>query len=71
VLEPVEVIGIEALGDAQITIRTRIKTIPLRQWDVARDFRRRIKKAFDQRGIRFRDPVMLADFAPAKPAPAS
>jgi moderate conductance mechanosensitive channel len=71
VLEPVEVIGIEALGDAQVTIRTRIKTVPLRQWDVARDFRRRIKIAFDQRGIRFRDPVMLAEFAPVKPPPAS
>jgi moderate conductance mechanosensitive channel len=71
VLEPVEVIGIEALGDAQVTIRTRIKTVPLRQWDVARDFRRRIKIAFDQRGIRFRDPVMLAEFAPLKPPPAS
>jgi small conductance mechanosensitive channel len=71
VLEPVEVIGIEALGDTQVTIRTRIKTVPLRQWDVARDFRRRIKIAFDQRGIRFRDPVMLAEFAPVKPPPAS
>jgi small conductance mechanosensitive channel len=71
VLEPVEVIGIEALGDARITIRTRIKTVPLRQWDVARDFRRRIKKTFDERGILFRDPVSLADFAPVQTPPAS
>jgi small conductance mechanosensitive channel len=71
VLEPVDVIGIEALGDAQVTIRTRIKTVPLRQWDVARDFRRRIKIAFDQRGIRFRDPVTLAEVAPVKSPPAS
>jgi small conductance mechanosensitive channel len=71
VLEPVEVTGIEALADAQVTIRTRIKTVPLRQWDVAREFRRRIKIAFDHAGIRFRDPVTLAEIAPFKPPPAS
>ena len=71
VLEPVEVTGIEALGDAQVTIRTRIKTVPLRQWDVAREFRRRIKITFDQTGIRFRDPVTIADFATFKKPPAS
>ena len=71
VLEPVEVTGIEALGDAQVTIRTRIKTVPLRQWDVAREFRRRIKIAFDKAGIRFRDQVTLAEIAPFKPSSAS
>jgi small conductance mechanosensitive channel len=71
VLEPVEVTGIEALGDAQVTIRTRIKTVPLRQWDVARDFRRRIKNAFDQAGIRFRDPVTIAEIGPIRTPPAS
>lgn len=70
-LEPAEVVGIEALGDVQVTIRTRIKTVPLRQWDVAREFRRRIKIAFDQRGIRFRDALTLADAVPAKPPPAT
>ncbi len=70
VLEPVDVTGIEALGDAQVTIRTRIKTVPLRQWDVAREFRRRIKIAFDQAGIRFRDPVSIADIAAFKKPPA-
>lgn len=70
-LEPAEVVGIEALGDVQVTIRTRIKTVPLRQWDVAREFRRRIKIAFDQRGIRFRDALTLADAVPAKPPPAN
>jgi small conductance mechanosensitive channel len=28
-----------------------MKTLPLKQWDTAREFRRRIKKAFDAAGI--------------------
>ncbi|HXU91173.1 MAG TPA: mechanosensitive ion channel family protein, partial [Methylomirabilota bacterium] len=29
----------------------RLKTAPMRQWDVGREYRRRLKKAFDARGI--------------------
>ncbi len=32
-------------------IRVWIKTQPLKQWDVAREYRRRIKITFDQAGI--------------------
>ena len=31
----------------QVTLRFRIKTLPLKQWEVGRELRRRIKKAFD------------------------
>ena len=51
VLEPLEVLGLEHLGDSGVTIRVRIKTVPLKQWDVVRELRRRIKKAFETRGI--------------------
>lgn len=50
-LEPVEVQGIEAFEEARMVMRARVKTQPLRQWDVAREFRRRIVKAFEQQGI--------------------
>ncbi|MCR4373874.1 MAG: mechanosensitive ion channel [Acidobacteria bacterium] len=50
-LEPLEVIGVEAFGESSVTIRIRMKTLPLKQWDTAREFRRRIKKAFDAAGI--------------------
>ncbi len=53
-LEPMEVIGVEAFGDSSVTIRVRIKTLPLKQWTVLREFRRRIKKAFDAAGIESR-----------------
>jgi small conductance mechanosensitive channel len=50
-LEPLEVIGVEGFGESSVTIRVRMKTLPLKQWDVAREFRRRLKKAFDAAGI--------------------
>jgi small conductance mechanosensitive channel len=51
ILAPLEVLGVESLGDTGITIRIRMKTLPQRQWDVARELRRRIKKAFDSHDI--------------------
>ena len=51
VLAPLEVLGVESLGDTGVTIRIRMKTLPQRQWDVARELRRRIKKAFEDHEI--------------------
>ena len=51
VLEPLEILGVDDFGESQVTIKMRIKTIPLKQWDVGRELRRRIKSAFDTRGI--------------------
>ena len=51
VLAPLEVLGVESLGDTGVTIRIRMKTRPQRQWDIARELRRRIKKAFEDSQI--------------------
>lgn len=51
IVSPVEVLGIEKFEESRMLIRARIKTMPLRQWDVGREFRRRIVKTFDARGI--------------------
>ncbi|HSJ07885.1 MAG TPA: mechanosensitive ion channel family protein [Longimicrobiales bacterium] len=48
--EPV-VPGVESFGDSAVVIRIMAKTLPLKQWDVARELRRRIKKRFDRDGI--------------------
>ena len=45
------VLGVEQFSDRGILIRVWIKTEPLQQWDVAREFRRRVKIAFDNAGI--------------------
>jgi small conductance mechanosensitive channel len=51
ILEPLEVLGIEKLTDTGVSIRVRMKTVPQRQWEVARELRRRVKKLFDEKGI--------------------
>ena len=48
---PVDVLGIEELRDNSIVIRTLLKTQPGSQWNVAREFRRRLKIRFDREAI--------------------
>jgi small conductance mechanosensitive channel len=58
ILEPLEVLGVDAFKASEVTLRFRIKTLPLKQWDVGRELRRRIKKTFDAHGIRIPVPQM-------------
>jgi small conductance mechanosensitive channel len=51
ILEPLEVMGVDRFEDSAVIVRVRTKTRPLRQWSVGREFNRRMKKAFDARGI--------------------
>jgi small conductance mechanosensitive channel len=51
ILAPLEVLGVEAFGESQITMKILLKTLPLKQWEVARELRKRIKIAFDKEGI--------------------
>jgi small-conductance mechanosensitive channel len=50
-LEAPEVLGVETLADTGVLVRMTAKTLPLKQWDVSRELRRRIKKRFDDEGI--------------------
>jgi small-conductance mechanosensitive channel len=50
-MEPLEILGVDDFADSQVTIKIRIKTLPLKQWAVGRELRRRIKNTFDARGI--------------------
>jgi small conductance mechanosensitive channel len=58
ILEPLEVLGVDAFKASEVTLRFRIKTLPLKQWEIGRELRRRIKKAFDAHGIRIPFPQM-------------
>ena len=46
-----EVQGVQALGDHGVTLRVLLRTLPGRQWEVGREFRRRIKDRFDREKI--------------------
>lgn len=50
-IEPLEIAGLNEFGDSAIVIRVRIKTKPGMQWETGREFRRRIKEAFDAENI--------------------
>lgn len=50
-LEDLEIAGVEQWGDSAVTLRCRFKCLPLQQWSVRREFLRRLKQAFDERGI--------------------
>ena len=51
ILEDLEVVGIDSFSASRMVIKGRIKTVPAKQWRVAREFHRRLKKAFDSHGI--------------------
>ncbi|MGM0559887.1 MAG: mechanosensitive ion channel family protein [Pseudomonadota bacterium] len=46
-----EVFGLDRFDDSAVIVRGRFKTKPLMQWGIRREFNRRIKRVFDERGI--------------------
>jgi small conductance mechanosensitive channel len=51
ILEDLEIFGVDDFKASEVTIKARLKTVPIQQWAVGREYRRRLKKAFDARGI--------------------
>jgi moderate conductance mechanosensitive channel len=70
ILEPLEMIGVDKFDDSAVIIKCRIKTRPIKQWRVGREFNRRLKKAFDARGIEIPFPHRTIYLGEPKAAPA-
>ncbi len=51
IIEEMEVFGVNAFADSAVEIKGRLKTKPIKQWEVGREFLRRLKNTFDQKGI--------------------
>lgn len=51
IIEPIEIFGLDKFGDSAIIIKARVKTKPLEQWTIGREYRKRLKKVFDEKGI--------------------
>lgn len=51
ILEPMEIFGLDSFGDSALIVKGRIKTKPIQQWTVGREYRKRLKEAFDQEHI--------------------
>ncbi|MEW6392183.1 MAG: mechanosensitive ion channel family protein [Pseudomonadota bacterium] len=77
ILEPIEVVGVDNLAESGVVLKARIKTLPLQQWTVGREYNRRIKLAFDEAGIEIPFPHLkvvmpeqqIAELAAARAAP--
>ena len=51
IIEPPEIFGVDKLEDSAVVIKGRIKTKPIKQWTVGREFLRRVKLCFDNNNI--------------------
>jgi moderate conductance mechanosensitive channel len=49
--EPLEIFGLDKFDDSAIVIKARLKTVPGDQWSLGREYRKRLKKTFDEKGI--------------------
>ena len=69
ILEPLDVYGIDAFEPERLVVKARIKTVPLKQWLVGRELRKRIVRLFAQRGIDMAVPRMVVMAGEAGQAP--
>ncbi|MFH1753998.1 MAG: mechanosensitive ion channel domain-containing protein [Candidatus Omnitrophota bacterium] len=51
ILDDLEMLGVDNFADSAVIIKFRMKTLPIKQWEVMREFRRRLKNKFDELGI--------------------
>ena len=70
VIGPVEIQAVEAFANGQMTVRMRLKARPQTQWDIARELRWQIKRAFDERRISFPQAPITVALAPPPSAPS-
>tara|TARA_R110001606_G_scaffold348746_1_gene498449 strand:- start:91812 stop:92729 length:918 start_codon:yes stop_codon:yes gene_type:complete len=64
-IEEPEIFGVDKLDNSAVIIKGRIKTQPIRQWLVGREYLRRIKLAFDKVGIEIPFPHQTLYFGEA------
>ena len=67
ILAPIEVLGVDGFSDWSVKMKARIKTVPLKQWEVGRELRRRLIKTFEGRGFAIPFPVPASATAPVRP----
>jgi small conductance mechanosensitive channel len=58
ILEPIEILGLDKFADSAVIIKARVKTRPIKQWSIGREYNRRLKQRFDEKGIEIPFPHM-------------
>ena len=51
ILDELEMFGVDSFANSAVIIKFRIKTLPIKQWEIMREFNRRLKNRFDELGI--------------------
>lgn len=52
IVDDLEIIGVDRWADSAVVLRVRFRVVPpIQQWNVKREYLKRLKKAFDQRDI--------------------
>ncbi|MBE9068354.1 mechanosensitive ion channel family protein [Leptolyngbya cf. ectocarpi LEGE 11479] len=67
ILETPLLLGVDNIDHVGATVRLWIKTLPLKQWEVAREYRRRLKIAFEQANIDFGVPQQRVKVIASEP----
>ncbi len=70
ILDDLQVLGVDRLAESAVILKVTMKTLPLKQWEVARELRRRIKREFDRQGIELPFPQLTVWTPRARSAPA-
>ena len=51
IIADLEMAGVDKWAESSVIVRCRFQVLPLEQWNVKREFMRRLKNAFDEEGI--------------------
>ncbi len=75
-LEPIEILGVDQFADSAVIIKARLKTRPIKQWVVGREYNRRMKHKFDEHNVEIPFPHQTIYFGEDKnghapPAPVA
>jgi small-conductance mechanosensitive channel len=66
ILAPIDIKGLESFADTSFIVRSRVRTRPMRQWDVGCEFNRRLKHNLESHGIMLDVPAAPPFAAPER-----
>jgi len=66
ILDDLEIAGVDQWANSAVMLRCRFKVAPIEQWDVRREYLRRLKQAFDAAGIEIPFPHLTVYAGQAK-----
>jgi small conductance mechanosensitive channel len=58
ILEPMEILGVDKFDNSAVIIKARVKTKPIKQWRIGREYNRRLKMKFDEHNVEIPFPHM-------------